>query len=188
MSTDPLQTPRPTNHPYPHQYVGTFRLRDGREVVVRPIVPEDEPLIVAMHASHSEHTLRMRFFSLVKTLSRESLSHLCNLDYDRDMALVAVAEEGGQRHALGVSRYYLQLETGIAEFALVVRHAYRRQGLGRHLLQRLIDRARERGVRKLTGEVLAENGPMLQLTTGMGFRAVASEDPSVVEVSLDLGK
>jgi acetyltransferase len=172
----------------PSQYSGAFRLRDGREVLVRPIMPEDEPLIVALHASHSEHTLRMRFFSLVKRLSAESLYRLCHLDYDRDMALVAEVKEGGQRRVLGVARYFLQPETGVAEFALVVADGHQRQGLGRHLMQRLIDVARERGVRKLAGQVLAENVPMLQLTSGLGFRHASSDDPTVVVVTLDLHK
>ena len=186
MSTDPLQTPRPTNHPYPHQYVGTFRLRDGREVVVRPIVPEDEPLIVAMHASHSEHTLRMRFFSLVKTLSRDSLIRLCHLDYGREMALVAVWREGGAERFAGVARYYLHPESGTAEFALVVGDAWQRQGLGGHLMARLAEVARERGVRRLRGLVLGENAPMLALMQKLGFAAGDGPEPGVVAVAKEL--
>ena len=94
----PEQRPRLAIHPYPNQYTAPFRLRDGREVTIRPIRPEDEPLIIALHAGHSEHTIRMRFFSLVKTLSRDSLIRLCHLDYDREMALVAVLH-GGRRTA-----------------------------------------------------------------------------------------
>src|SRR5262249_46907729 len=151
-------------HPYPNQYTAPFSLRDGTQVTVRAIRPEDEPLIIDLHARHSEHTIRMRFFSLVKSLSRDSLIRLCHLDYDRGMALVAVLREGSTSQVLGVSRYYLHPETGTAEFALVVGDAHQRQGLGRHLLQRLIEIARERGVRRLVGLVLRENAPMLALT------------------------
>jgi acetyltransferase len=87
---------------------------------------------------------------------------------------------------LGVSRYYLHPETREAEFALVVGDAHQRQGLGRHLLQRLIDVARERGVRRLTGLVLSENGPMLALTGSLGFGPPEAADDGVVRVSLDL--
>jgi acetyltransferase len=155
-------------------------------VTVRPIRPEDEPLIIDLHARHSEHTIRMRFFSLVKTLSRESLIRLCHLDYDREMALAAVLYRDGLPMILGVSRYYLRPETGAAEFALVVGDSHQRQGLGRHLLTRLIEIAKERGVRKLVGQVLRENAPMLALTRSLGFgepRAVADD---VVEVELAL--
>jgi acetyltransferase len=179
--------PRLAIRPYPNQYTAPFRLRDGTEVVVRAISPEDEPLIVQLHAGHSEHTIRMRFFSLVKTLSRDSLIRLCHLDYDREMALVAVRQEADGPHLLGVSRYYLRPETGEAEFALVVGDAHQRKGLGRHLMERLMAIARQRGVRRLVGEVLAENRPMLALTAALGFSEPLTVDNAVVKVTRDLG-
>lgn len=172
--------------PYPSQYTAPFRLRDGREVLVRTIRPEDEPLIIAMHASHSEHTIRMRFFSLVKTLSRDSLIRLCHLDYNREMALVAVLHEGGQDRIAGVSRYYLHPETGRAEFAVVVGDAWQRQGLGRHLMERLIGVAHERGVRTLVGLVLAENDAMRGLLRKLGFLEQDQKE-GVVTVTQSLG-
>jgi acetyltransferase len=182
----PEDRPRLAIHPYPNQYMAVFRLKDGTEVTVRPIRPEDEPLIIDLHGRHSEHTIRMRFFSLVKTLSRDSLIRLCHLDYDREMALAAVLSKAEKPMILGVSRYYLNPETGAAEFALVVEDAYQRKGLGRHLLSRLIDIARERGVKKLVGQVLRENDPMLALTTSLGFTPPRSVANDVVEVGLAL--
>ena len=175
-----------TSHPYPDQYTAPFRLRDGTTVTVRPLSPEDEPLIVELHAGHSERTIRMRFFSLVKTLSAASLARLCNLDYGRDMALVAVARTAAGEQIWGVARYYLDGPPGEAEFALVVGDAHQRRGLGRHLMQRLIAVARERGVRKLFGEVLRENGPMLALMRSLGFRPASLSEADVVRVELDL--
>lgn len=173
--------------PYPNQYTAPYRLRDGTEVEVRVIRPEDEPLIVELHAGHSEQTLRMRFFGLVRTLSRDSLIRLCHLDYDRELALVAVMRDAqGCPHIMGVSRYYLQPDTGDAEFALVVGDAWQGKGLGRHLLQRLIDVARERGVRRLSGLVLRENRPMLQLVEKLGFAIETTTDPVAVRAALDL--
>jgi acetyltransferase len=188
VSTDtpPEQLPRLAIHPYPNQYIAPFTLRDGTRVTVRPIRPEDEPLIIDLHGRHSAHTIRMRFFSLVKTLSRDSLIRLCHLDYDREMALAAVLEKEGQPMILGVSRYYLHLETGTAEFALVVGDAHQRQGLGRHLMSRLIDIARERGVKKLVGQVLSENRPMLSLMASLGFTPPVTVDNDVVGVELEL--
>jgi acetyltransferase len=184
----PEQRPRLAIHPYPNQYTAPFRLRDGREAIVRPIRPEDEPLIVALHAGHSEHTIRMRFFSMVKTLSRDSLIRLCHLDYDREMALTAVLVENSQPRLLGVARYHLQPETGAAEFALVVSDAHQRQGLGRHLMQRLIAIARERGIKYLAGQVLAENTPMLHLLHSLGFSQPVSAADQVVRVELALAE
>jgi acetyltransferase len=179
----PEKRPRLAIHPYPSQYTAPFTLRDGTQATVRAIRPEDEPLIIGLHARHSEHTIRMRFFSLVKTLSRDSLIRLCHLDYSREMALIAIRQGPDGPEAMGVSRYYLTLEDGEAEFALVVGDAFQRQGLGRHLLSRLIDVAREHGVKKLSGQVLRENVPMLRLTSSLGFgppQQVAS-DVVVVE-------
>jgi acetyltransferase len=178
--------PRLTVHPYPNQYSAPFRMRDGREVLVRPIAPEDEPLLIAMHAGHSEQTIRRRYFSLLRTLSHESLVRLCHLDYEREMALVAEHRGAAGPHILGESRYHGRPETGEAEFALVVDDAAQRQGLGRHLMERLIGVARARGVRRLVGQVLAENGPMLDLMRKLGFHPEPSPDPGVVAVALDL--
>ncbi len=175
-----------TPSPYPEQYTAPFRLRDGSEVTVRAIRPEDEPLIVDLHARHSEHTIRMRFFGLVKTLSRANLRRLCQLDYSRDMALVAVAQTATGPQIWGVARYYLFAPTGQAEFALVVGDAHQGQGLGRHLMQRLIAVARERGVRRLWGLVLRENEPMLALLRSLGFRPAASPESDAAAVELDL--
>jgi acetyltransferase len=180
------ERPRLAIHPYPNQYTAPFRLKDGTELMVRAISPEDEPLIIELHASHSEHTIRMRFFSLVKKLTRDSLIRLCHLDYDREIALVAVLRDEGQSRILGVSRYYLDPEMGTAEFALVVRDSCHRQGLGRHLMKRLIAIARERGISRLEGEVLVENAPMLALTRSLGFSSVGAVDPTVIRVALNL--
>ena len=177
--------PRLALPPYPSQYTAPFRLRDGREVVVRTIRPEDEPLLIAFHATHSEHTIRMRYFSLVKTLSRDSLIRLCHLDYNRELALVAVSQKDGP-HITGVARYYLHPESGTAEFALIVGETWQHQGLGRHLMERLMDVARERGVHRLRGLVLRENDPMLALMEKMGFQAEDAKQPGVVLVSKEL--
>jgi acetyltransferase len=172
--------PRLAIHPYPNQYTAPHTLRDGTKIVVRALSPEDELLVIAMHGRHSENTIRMRYFSLVKTLSRDSLIRLCHLDYDREMALAAVTADGATM--LGVSRYYLRPETGEAEFALIVSDASQGQGLGRYLLERLIAIAKERGVKKLVGLVLRENAPMLSLTAKLGFTPPETVDPTVVRI------
>jgi acetyltransferase len=184
----PEDRPRLAIHPYPNQYTAPFTMRDGTTVTVRALRPEDEPLIIGLHGRTSEHTIRMRFFSLVKTLSRDSLIRLCQLDYDREMALAAVLTAGDEARIVGVARYYLHPATGSAEFALVVEDAHQRQGLGRHLLGRLIDVARERGVGTLFGLVLRENRPMLALTAALGFGPPETVEDDVVKVSMDLAK
>jgi acetyltransferase len=172
--------------PYPNQYTAPFRLADGSEVVVRVIRPEDEPLIVEHHALLSEQSIRMRYFSMVKLLTHDRLIRLCHLDYNREMALVAVHTDATGPHIWGVSRYYYDPETGSAEFALLVADPYQGRGLGQHLMRRLLEVARDRGVRRLTGLVLRENRPMLELLRALDFTATPSDDPAAVEVVLEL--
>jgi acetyltransferase len=179
--------PRLAIHPYPNQYTAPHTLGDGTQVLIRVIRPEDEPLIAAFHAGHSPHTIRMRFFSMVKTLSRESLIRLCHLDYDRAIALVAVEKDDGKERICGVSRFFMDPESREAEFAVVVGDTWQGKGLGWHLMQRLIAVARDRGVRELVGDVLRENMNMLQLTQQLGFSVHETGDPNVVQVRLPLG-
>jgi acetyltransferase len=141
-----------------------------------------------LHEGHSEHAIRMRFFSLVKHLARDVLIRLCNLDYDREMALVAVHRDGGRPHIIGVSRYYLDPETGVAEFAVIVGESWQGRGLGWHLMERLIAIARQQSVRRLIGVVLRENQAMIKMAQELGFQVETSPDPTVVEVVLDLQK
>jgi acetyltransferase len=189
-----LSDPKPTDGgrwglailPYPNQYTAPFRLADGSEVTVRVIRPEDEPLIVEHHALLSEQSIRLRYFGLVKHLTRDRLIRLCHLDYNREMALVAVHTDENGPHIWGVSRYYFDPETGSAEFALLVADPYQGRGLGHHLMQRLIEVAKDRGVKRLTGLVLRENRPMLDLLRPLGFTATPSDDPTTVEAVLEL--
>ena len=172
--------------PYPNQHTTTWRLPNGTEVIVRAIRPEDEPLIEDHHRSLSEQSIRMRFFSMVKSLSRDSLIRLCHLDYAREMALVAVRKNAeGKPEIIGVSRYYMNPQTRSAEFAVIVRDAHHGAGLGQYLMERLIAVARARGVRQLVGAVLPENNRMLMLAKDLGFRE-AEIDRDAVRVVLDL--
>ena len=178
--------PKLAIHPYPNQYTTPFQLKTGEDVTIRAIRPEDEPLIIDLHNSHSEHTIRMRFFSMVKALSRDSLIRLCHLDYDRDIALVAVENANGKERICGVSRFYLEPESRVAEFAVVVGDTWQGKGLGWHLMQRLIAVARDKQVKELVGDVLRENANMLQLCEQLGFHREESDDPSVVVMKLPL--
>jgi acetyltransferase len=185
----PPNAPRPklAIHPYPNQYTAPFQLNDGTKFIIRAIRPEDEPLLIELHAGHSEHTIRMRFFSMVKTLSRDSLIRLCHLDYDREIALVAIQKDNGRERICGVSRFYIDPEPMSAEFAVVVGDAWQGKGLGLHLMQRLIEVAKDKKVKELNGTVLRENTGMLQLTDQLGFSREDSDDAGVVKIRLPLG-
>jgi acetyltransferase len=176
-----------TIEPYPNQHTSTWRLPSGTDIVVRAIRPEDEPLIEAHHESLSPQSIRMRFFSMVKALTRDSLIRLCHLDYAREMALVAERRTADKKpEIIGVSRYYMNPQTRSAEFAVIVRDAYQGQGLGQHLMECLVTVARERGVKQLVGHVLRDNAGMLALAKALGFREPQQVDRDVVKVELDL--
>jgi acetyltransferase len=180
------ERPRLAIHPYPNQLTTTWKTSDGTAVTIRVIRPEDEPLLSQLFDSFSERTIRLRFFSMLKRLTHDNLVRLCHLDYDREMALAAVRHfEQGPRF-LGVSRYYLHMESGAAEYAIAVADMYQGLGLGRHLMQRLIAVAKQRGVRRLIGPVLRENTGMLNLAKDLGFQIRDTATPEVVETVLEL--
>src|SRR5262249_41717490 len=136
---------------------------------------------------HSEHTIRMRFFGMVRHLSRDSLTRLVRLDPVSELALAALHwGADGRPHIIGVSRYHSDPRTGDAEFAVVVTDAWQGRGVGSLLMRRLGDLARQRGVKRLCGEVLRENESMLRLMHALGFAIHATDDPAVVRAVKDL--
>jgi acetyltransferase len=165
--------------PYPQQLVSQVVLRDGTPVVLRPLRPEDEPLLHDLAAHMSPEDLRLRFFTPVRGLTRAVAARLSQLDYDREMALVA--EHRGI--ALGVVHYFADPDNRRAEYAIAVRSDWHGHGVGYLLMTRLIEIARQRGIGDLVGEVLRENGPMLQMCRELGF-SVASDpdDPAIMAV------
>ena len=165
--------------PYPEHLASVERLRDGTAIEMRPLRPEDEPMLhdLAAHMSHED--LRLRFFAPVPGLSHAVAARLSQLDYDRELALLAELD----RTALGVAHFFADPDNRRAEYAIAVRSDWKGRGVGYLLMRRLIVIARQRGIDQLVGEVLRENGPMLQMCRELGF-AVASQpgDPAVMVV------
>jgi acetyltransferase len=171
--------------PYPSELEECIEHR-GRSLVLRPIRPEDGAQHRQFLSQISPRDLRMRFFSGVRELPESELAHFTHIDYDREMAFIAVAAAGaGAREILGVARACADPDNIAAEFAVLVRSDLKRQGLGTLLMGKLIRYCRERGTRELWGSVLAENTAMLDLARSLGFRTRASEQ-NVAEVALDL--
>ncbi len=174
--------------PYPQALEATEHLGDGRPIRIRPVRPEDASAFVETFARLSPQTVRMRFFAPLKALSPSWLARLTQIDYDREMALVAVLppEQGGM---VGVARLAADPDNEWAEYAVLVRDDVVRRGLGEALMRRLIAYARGRGIRVLEGRVLAENRAMLALAAKLGFaRAPDPDDPGVVRTTLVLDK
>ncbi|MBV8936987.1 MAG: GNAT family N-acetyltransferase, partial [Alphaproteobacteria bacterium] len=171
--------------PYPKNLESTERLRDGTVFRMRPLRPEDEPLLHDLAAHMSEEDLRLRFFMPMRRLSHALAARLSQLDYDREMALLA--EIGGK--ALGVARFAADPDKLRAEYAIAVRSDWKGRGLGYLLMTRLIDVARQRGIGELVGEVLRENEPMLQMCRELGFSiALDPNDPGLMLVGKSLAE
>ena len=156
--------------PYPTRYIIPWRLRDGTEVLLRPIRPEDEPLQHDLFSTLSEETVRERFFSVIKEMTHEMLVRFCNIDYDREIAIVAEVRKGDERTIVGISR--LIIEPGArAQFAVLVHDDYQGKGLGYKLIDVLIGVAQEKGLEEIYGVTLSGNQRMLKLVRGLGFAA-----------------
>jgi acetyltransferase len=146
---------------------------------LRPLRPEDEPMLhdLAAHMSHED--LRLRFFTPVQGLTHAVAARLSQLDYDRELALLA--EQDGM--ALGVAHFFADPDRLRAEYAIAVRSDWKGRGVGFLLTTRLIDIARQRGIGELVGEVLHENEPMLQMCRELGFSIVSQPaDPAIMLV------
>jgi len=153
--------------PYPARYTTRWRLKDGAEVVLRSIRPEDEPLEHDMLTSLSEETLRERFFSPMNEWTHDTLVRFCNIDYGREVAIVA--EPVGEKRIIGIGRLVIQPDLTSSEFAVLVHDRLQGQGLGYKLVNLLIGIAREKGLDEIVGTVLSDNERMLRLCRRLGF-------------------
>jgi len=184
--------PRTAIRPYPSQYVFAEEMHDGTPIVVRPIRPEDEPLMVKFHESLSEESVYMRYFHMMKLDQRtahERLTRICFIDYDREMALVAerMDRETGEREILGVSRLSRRgAAPGEAEFSVLVSDHFQRRGLGTLLLSRLLEVGRAEGLRRITAEILLDNRPMQRISERLGFHLRRDYEDMVMKADLDL--
>jgi acetyltransferase len=170
--------------PYPSKYVTPWRLKDGTEVTLRPIRPEDEPKELEFIRGLSTQTSRFRFFQIIKDLPHEALVRFCNIDYDREMAFIAEKRDGDRRTEIGVSRLILEPNKTRGEFAVVVADEFQGKGLGIKLVDMLIDVAREKSVEAIYGIVMSENVKMISLCEKLGFSARREQDSVVVELKL----
>ncbi|MEQ8958787.1 MAG: bifunctional acetate--CoA ligase family protein/GNAT family N-acetyltransferase [Coleofasciculus sp. C2-GNP5-27] len=174
LDVEENQLPKPAICPYPRQYVTPWQLNDGTPVTIRPIRPEDEPLIVQFHQTLSEESVYLRYFSLMKLSRRfahERLTRICFIDYDREMALVADYKnpQTGEHEILGVARLSKMHGINEGEFAMLISDPYQRRGLGTELLQRIIQVGRQEKLTQITADILAENVPMQKVAEKVGF-------------------
>jgi acetyltransferase len=164
--------------PYPTRYVTPWKLSDGTDVLLRPIRPEDEPLEGEMLSSLSEETMRTRFFSIIRDITHEMLIRFCNIDYDREMAVVAEIKEGDSRKIIGIGRLIIESDGKAAEYAVLVRDDYHGKGLGYKLMDIIIGIAQDKGLEEIYGVVLKSNDKMLRVARKLGFSITAPPEGS----------
>ena len=170
--------------PYPMKWVTPWRTRDGIEVTLRPIKPEDEPMELEFIRGFSTETSRFRFFEIIKDLPHEALVGFCNIDYDMEMAFVAETREGERRIEIGVSRLILEPNKKRGEFAVVVADKYQGKGLGIKLVDMLIEVAKEKGVESIYGIIMSENLKMIRLCEKLGFTTQREQENILAELKL----
>jgi acetyltransferase len=187
-ATSAPATARLAIRPYPSELKETIRLGDGRELVLRPVLPEDEPAFQAAFARLTPEEVRLRFFTPQKTLSHVQAARFTQIDYDREMALVLV-DPGipGKAELFGVAQITADPDNERAEYGIMVRHDMTGMGLGILLMRRIIDYAEKRGIAEVFGDVLRENTTMLRICQVLGFSQTSMPDePGLIRVVLRL--
>ncbi len=177
--------PRPAIRPYPAEYIKPWNTKDGTLVTLRPIVPEDEPLLAEFHGTLSDETVRARYFSqlsLSHRIAHERLSRVCFNDYDREVALVAECRdaEGNHPHIVGVGRLVKIPGTQDADFAIVIADPWQSHGLGSELLKQLLVVAEKEGIRNVTGDIARDNTRMQRTAEKLGFTVNSGTDDMCV--------
>lgn len=172
--------------PYPRELEETYAWADG-QMLLRPIRPDDTERHLAFLRRLDPEDIRMRIFSSRREIAPSELARLTQIDYEREMAFIAVAPgEDGQPETLGTVRAVTDADNARAEFGIIVRSDLKGRGLGLLLLRKMIRYCRDRGTGELVGDVLRENGAMLKLAKALGFEVLAGEDREFVTVRLRL--
>jgi acetyltransferase len=182
--------PKPAIRPYPVQYVGEWKLKDKTPVVIRPIRPEDEPLMVKFHEKLSERSVYLRYFQPLKLSQRvahERLTRICFIDYDREMALVTVRKNAeGQEEIIAVGRLSKVHGTNAAECAVLISDEFQHQGLGKENFRRILDVARAEKISRVFSTMLAENREMRSICKSLGFHLQIDMEDQLVKAEMTL--
>jgi len=168
-------------HPYPSYLETRWQLPDATDITIRPIRPEDAEIERDFVRGLSPDTKYFRFMETLQELTPTMLVRFTQIDYDREMALMALTEEAGKEVELGIARYTTNPDAESCEFALVVSDRWQHRGLGHKLMTALMDVARAKGLQRMEGEVLATNQAMLSLVSNLGFNITTSPDDTAVK-------
>jgi len=183
------QLPKLAIRPYPSRYVSAWTSKNGMAVQIRPIRPEDEPLMVKFHTTLSEESVYMRYFHYIQynqRIAHERLTRLCFIDYDREMALVVEREDPatGERAILAIGRLSKLHQRAEAEFAILVSDVYQGHGFGAELLRRLVQIGRDEQLQRIVATILADNVSMQHVSRKIGFTLKRVETEFHAELDL----
>jgi acetyltransferase len=172
--------------PYPEEFVRRAKLRDGRDIVLRPIKPEDEPMWFALLRSCSRESLYQRFRYFFHWETHEVASRYCFIDYDREIAIVPELEEDGVRNLLGVGRLVADPDHQMVEYAILIGDSWQNQGLGGLLTDYCVEIARHWELDRVVAETATDNVRMLAILKKHGFETVSDPTGSTVELVMKL--
>jgi len=174
--------------PYPHQLEEIVILKNGESCLFRPILPEDEPQLQHFIALVTKEDLYYRYFSEINEFTHDDLANMTQIDYDREMAFVAIRRQDGNDEILGVTRAISDPDNIDAEFAVLVRSDLKGLGLGRRLLEKLIAYTGEHGLQRLNGITMPNNQGMVTLARKLGFAVDIQIEDGIVSLTLPLIK
>ena len=174
--------------PYPYQLEENVTLKNGEQCLFRPILPEDEPLLQQFISLVTKEDLYYRYFSEINEFTHEDLANMTQIDYDREMAFVAVRQKNGESEIIGVTRAISDPDNIDAEFAVLVRSDLKGLGLGRRLLEKLIAYTSDHGLQRLNGITMPNNRGMVTLARKLGFDVDIQLEDGIVSLALPLIK
>ncbi len=170
--------------PYPNQYEAHAQVKDSTKIFIRPIRPEDAPLLTDFFDALSSRSRYLRFFSQIRHMPHSMLIRFTQIDYDREVALIALSEDRGEEKMLGVARVITEINRDRAEFSVVTADAWQGKGIGAELLKRCLDIAAKKGIKTVWGVVLPENKQMMLLGEKLGMKRKRVIDTNEYELEL----
>jgi len=184
------ELPKLAIRPYPTRYVGSWTTRDGRKIAIRPILPEDEPLMIKFHESLSDQSVNLRYLQpllLSQRVAHQRLARICHCDYDREITLVAeYTGKDGERSIFGASRMSKLHSMDVARFSILISDQFQGLGLGIELVRRIVEVAKAEGVRKLFALITPDNQRMQHISTKLGFNLAPTSDQKMIEITMDI--
>ncbi|ATZ12378.1 bifunctional acetate--CoA ligase family protein/GNAT family N-acetyltransferase [Erwinia amylovora] len=172
--------------PYPRELEEIVQLKNGQRALFRPILPEDEPLLQQFIARVTKEDLFYRYFSEINEFTHDDLANMTQIDYDREMAIVAVRQRNGLDEIIGVTRAISDADNTDAEFSVLVRSDLKGLGLGRRLLEKMIVYTRQHGLQQLNGITMPGNQGMISLARKLGFNIDIQLEDGIVGLTLPL--